>query len=471
MSVANLLDRSARLTARQKLVAFVGIANGTLEFFDQYVIAFVLLFILKPWHLTYGQTAVVLLSSGLGSMVGSFVWGWFADRFGRRPAMLCILLALSGSSICLSLTPDGGWLYLSVFRAGIGFGVGGYSVVLAMVQEFMPAAKRGLVGGAISISAAFGLLLASLMTSLFAEALGWRGMFLIGGVPALFSLFVFRIIPESPRWAAAKGRMQVARRATAWTLGVDEASLPAMPDEGVVVSGGSWSDLFRYRRSLIVGSLISFGIVTGYYGLFLWGPTLLVQVLGLTPKSASHLMLVAGVSGIVSRLLFSWLLERWGRRGAGVVATASAAVAMAIAGVAASSVWATGFGIFFLVACFFCDGCLAISGPYTTEIWPARLRAAGAGWTYGTAGLGKMIGPAGLALIVGSSDVLTPKATIGAALPAFLFLGGWLLLAGVSFLFARETRGLSLEEIEAALERDANSGASPSHLSSLSRNG
>jgi MFS transporter, putative metabolite:H+ symporter len=471
VSVANLLDRTEQLTARQKLVAFVGIANGTLEFFDQYVIAFVLLFILKPWHLTYGQTAVVLLSSGLGSMIGSFAWGWFADRFGRRPALLWILIALSGSSFCLALTPDHGWLYLAIFRAGIGFGVGGYSVVLAMVQEFMPAARRGLVAGAISISAAFGLLLASLVTSLFGELLGWRGMFLLGAVPAVFSLFVFRAIPESPRWAAAKGRTLVARRATAWTLGVDEATLPTSPDERSAEQRAGWSELFRYRRSLVVSSLISFGIVTGYYGLFLWGPTLLVQVLNLTPKGASHLMLIAGVSGIASRLLFSWLLERWGRRWAGFVATAGAAIAMAIAGSNASGAWPIGFAIFFLMSCFFCDGCLAVSGPYTAEIWPARLRAAGAGWSYGTGGLGKMVGPAGLALIVGSSDVLTPKATIDAALPAFLFLGGCLLLSGVTFFFARETRGLSLEQIEEALDREVDRDAAARSVNSLSRHG
>jgi MFS transporter, putative metabolite:H+ symporter len=450
------LDAPKRLNRRQSLIAVVGIVNGTLEFFDQYVIAFVLLFILKPWQLTYGQTAIVLLSSGIGSMFGALFWGWLADRYGRKPALVLILSVLSLSSLFLAFTPDRGWIYLSLFRMGVGFGVGGYAVILTLVQEFMPASKRAFIGGTISISSSFGLLLASLVTATLAASIGWRGMFVVGALPVFFTLVIAKIIPESPRWALAKGREKVAIAAAAWTLQIDskdvvieDRTMPA----GKSVQRGS---IFDYKRNLVVSTLISLGVVTGYYGLFLWGPTLLAQVQGLTSKEASHVMLGAGVLGIVSRVLFSWLAEKWGRRPAGIVCAIASATCMAAAGaVAGGHIGSPAlFFAFFLATCFFCDANLAISGPYTTEIWPAKVRAAGAGWGYGTGGVGKILGPLGLALIVGSSDVLNPKATVAAALPAFLFLGVCLLLTASTYVFAKETRAVSLEDLEHDLESE-----------------
>jgi putative MFS transporter len=109
---------------------------------------------------------------------------------------------------------------------------------------------------------------------------------------------------------------------------------------------------------------------------------------------------------------------------------------------------------FVLLMCqrFFGDGSYAIIGPYIAEVWPARLRASGMGLGYGVGNLGKIIGPLGLALIIGSSNYVSPKATLDAIVPAFLFLAFWYALAATAFwLVGFETKGRSIEEIDASL--------------------
>jgi putative MFS transporter len=90
------------------------------------------------------------------------------------------------------------------------------------------------------------------------------------------------------------------------------------------------------------------------------------------------------------------------------------------------------------------------------EVWPAGLRASGMGLGYGVGNLGKIISPLGLALIVGASNFVKPAATVGAILPAMLFLAFWAALAAVAFLILGiETKGRSIEEIDATLARPA----------------
>jgi putative MFS transporter len=367
-------------------------------------------------------------------------------------------VVLSASSLLLAFTPEHNWIYLSIFRFAVGLGAGGYTVTITLVQEFVPASKRGWVGGAISVAAPVGLLLASTSSALLVTFIGWRGLFVVGALPALFSLVVLRYVPESPRWALAKGRTEVARRAAAWVLHKPEAEVRLEAEPSRTNEPRGLGALFYYKRSVIVGFLLNIGVITGYYGLILWGPTLLIQVQGLSAQAASHVMMMASIGGIIARLLFAWLSDHWGRKAAGCCAAFSGAALMWFTGYAATqaSGLAPYFWMFFLATFFFCDGSFAISGPYTTEIWPVRLRAAGSGWSYGTGSLGKILGPLGLAVIVGSSDVLAPKATLAAIVPAFLYLGSWLVLAGLTYVFlAQETRGQTLENIETRLEDQA----------------
>jgi putative MFS transporter len=86
-------------------------------------------------------------------------------------------------------------------------------------------------------------------------------------------------------------------------------------------------------------------------------------------------------------------------------------------------------------------------------VWPASLRTTGMGSAYGFGGIGKVIGPLGLALIVGSSNFITPKASVAALVPAYTYLAAWFALAGLIYVvLGIETKGRSLETIEEALD-------------------
>ena len=114
------------------------------------------------------------------------------------------------------------------------------------------------------------------------------------------------------------------------------------------------------------------------------------------------------------------LIEPLGRRGSGVLCCLVAAVAISVAGhmadvyIGAASM----FFVMILVTAFFGSGNYSIVGPYMAEVWPTRLRTSGMGLGYGIANMGKIIGPLGLALIAGSSDYISPKATLDALGPA-----------------------------------------------------
>ncbi|HXZ01123.1 MAG TPA: hypothetical protein VEI03_14070 [Stellaceae bacterium] len=80
----DILDRQTLLTGNQLKIAAAAVLGDMLEFFDYYLIGYVLAFIVKPWDLTFGQSALILLSSGIGAISGAYAWGYVADRIGRR---------------------------------------------------------------------------------------------------------------------------------------------------------------------------------------------------------------------------------------------------------------------------------------------------------------------------------------------------------------------------------------------------
>ena len=146
------LDAARSLTSNQIKIVAAAIIGDMLEFFDYFLIAFVLAFIVKPWQLTGGQSAIILLSSGVGAILGAAIWGRVADLHGRRKVFMLTVLNFSVASGLLYFTPDNGWIYLSVMRFFVGFGVGGlYCVDLPLVQEFVPARMRGFIGGLVTV--------------------------------------------------------------------------------------------------------------------------------------------------------------------------------------------------------------------------------------------------------------------------------------------------------------------------------
>src|SRR5215475_4715933 len=456
------LETQKKLTANQwKIIATANVGD-MLDFFDFFLISYVLAFILKDWQLTFGQSAAILVSAGLGAVPGAFFWGWMGDRIGRRKVFILTALNVAIATGVMYFTPDqggwiAGWLFLAFFRFFVGFGNAGLIAVdIPLVQEFVPAYKRGWVSGLTTVLLPAGNILGALSGAFLAPHIGWRGLFLVGLVPALLVLMIRYWVPESPRFLMRMGRHEEARKSLAWALQCDpsEIELPATLGE---VEKTSWRELFKYPRSMAAACMIALS-QTGGVGILMWITALFVMVLKITPAEASYLMIWVGILGIFGRLVASWMSDFLGRRWSGFLIGMGGAVAMALAGywhdvyIGSVSV----FFLFIMAQRFFGDASYAIIGPYIAEVWPNRLRASGMGFSYGIGNLGKIIGPLGLALIVGSSDYVSPKVVPSALFPALLFLAFWYAQSAVMFLLLGfETKGRSIEEINRALDTPA----------------
>jgi MFS transporter, putative metabolite:H+ symporter len=376
-----------------------------------------------------------------------------ADKIGRRKVMILTVLNFSVPTGLMALTPDNGWLFLSVCRFFVGLGVTGlYTVDVLIVQEFVPAAKRGRITGLTTVLLPAGTLLGALSGAYLEHYVGWRGLFVVGLLPAALTLLIRAWVPESPHWLIGKGRLDEARRSLAWALQTDPARIE-LPPAPPPVEPVSWIELFKYPRSLLVSCLTGLS-QTGSVGITLWVTTLFVLVLKISPAEASYLVIWVGVAGIVGRLFSSWASDALGRRVSILVVGMAAAIACSLAGFL-NGVYVGAVSVFFLmilVQQFFGSGIYAIVGPYMAEVWPSKLRASGMGVGYGVGNLGKFIGPAGLAVIAGSSNFVSPKATIDAIIPAMNYFGFWFVLAALAAWFlGLETRGRTIQEIDGDL--------------------
>ena len=173
---------------------------------------------------------------------------------------------------------------------------------------------------------------------------------------------------------------------------------------------------------------------------------------------AAYLSVWIALIGIPGRALGAWLSDALGRRWAGFLLSVAAGCGTMLAGylrdvsIGAASV----FFLMLLLASFFSNASFSVVFPYMAELWPAKLRASGFGLVYGCSNIAKFIGPAGLAVIAGASNYVAPQATLDALVPAFNYFAAWYLLAVVGFLFIGiETRGRTIEELDAALARPA----------------
>lgn len=460
------LDRQARLTSNQRKLIFAGTFGMTLEFLDYFLIGFILTFVAKPWGLTFAKSSVILLSSGVGAMVGALFFGWLADRIGRRRVFLATVALFTSGTGLLIFTPeqaDLGFPYLAAMRFLIGLGAGGlYCVDLPLIQEFVPTAMRGRISGLVTASVPIGFLLGSALVAWAAPSIGWRGLMIVCVVLSLLCLLIRTWIPESPRWLLQAGRPEDARASIAWALRIRASAVPvatAMPATGP----SRFADLFRFPRSVGVSWLTNLGTQTGYYGMALWTPTLIVEHLHVAPSRAAFYMVFITLAALAGRIVLSHLSETMGRRTVGALASG-----VAVAGTLAVA-WSGTFGgdvATVFLAClaltyFFGEGVFCIVGPYAAEVWPSRLRATGMGSAYGVGGLGKIIGPLGLGLLLGTATA-TPGTSGISPQTAFMYFGFWYALACIAFLvLGFETRGRSIEALDAAL--DAPSSGSPAH--------
>jgi putative MFS transporter len=448
----------APLNARYWMTIALGIASSVFDYFDYFIVGFLVAVLAPQWHLTFGQTSIMLLSAGVGAIIGSLVWGALADRFGRK------LLLVAGVTLCalgsgsVSLIPDGAWIMFALLRFVVGFGVGAAaSVAVPLIVEYTPTRKRTIITSATVIPVSLGVLVASLTAATMLPHIGWRGLAALGFLPLIPAALIALIAPESVRWLVSRGRYAEARRIVARALKVVPEKLPQTADTsaGNNLSGranAGFGDLLAQPRLFWLTVIVWFGGSTANYGVFLWGPTIVALLMGVPPAEAAHLFIFVSLTGMVGRIAFSILPQWIGRRRCGAIMGYGIAVSLGAAGMFFDR---TLFGypafvVLLVPAALFFDGGFSNIAPYSAEIFPVRLAARGVGLAQAANGIGKIAGPLCLALIAGASNLITPKATIDAVAPAFLFLAACGLAIGLAFtLLGVETHGKPL-----ALETD-----------------
>ena len=440
-----------RLTGHQISLISMAIIGNVSEFFDMFLIGFIvnLLTNAPGWELTGFHSGIILAGAGLGTVLGSIAWGRLADKIGRKQAFIWCIGVLVAFTAASAFTPVNGWIVLAILRTGVGFGVGGLNITsVPYVQEFVPAKQRGLLAGLTSVFIPAGIFLGGLVTKYLGDDLGWRGLIAVGCIPIILLAWA-RIIPESPRFLLMRGREQEARDAYAWAMEIPDdqvAELPALPKE----ISASYSVIFtKYPKQLLVVSLGSFCFILGSFTVQSWGQTLLGQSFTFAPKTVATLFMFVSLGDLLGRLGSAWISDRIGRRwtmfGCGLIGAAGALVAaLSTRMVHGDDVGSAGHiffaGIFIIM--MFGDGAFGILNAFGGEQFPTEARSTGLGLGYGIGAVAKVVGPYVVGALIGNSD-LTAEVVF---LP-FMIFAVLLLLGGVIYLFARETKGASLEDI------------------------
>ncbi|MDB5976437.1 MAG: transporter, partial [Nevskia sp.] len=166
-------------------------------------------------HMSDAQVGLSASAYLAGAVLGALLFGWLADRYGRKPLFLTTLGLYLASTALSGLAPDYGWF--AVFRFFTGAGIGGeYSAISSAIQEFTPARYRGrtdlIVNGSFWLGAALGALTAIVLLDarVLPPGIGWRAAFGVGAVLGCGILLLRRSVPESPRWLMIQGRLDEA---------------------------------------------------------------------------------------------------------------------------------------------------------------------------------------------------------------------------------------------------------------------
>ena len=441
------LEKS-RLTPRYYLTIALIVMQEMFEFYDFFLVGYLVSVLAPGWHLTYGQSAMMLLSSGVGAIAGATIGGKFADIVGRKRMIWGggFIFAL-GAAGC-AFIPDGAWIQFSLLRFVVGFGsMAATTAQNPLIVEITPTRYRTFVSSMMVVPVALGTMFAAMISAGLLPVIGWRGVAATGGLPVITSLLILLLVPESIRWLLSRGRNADARREAAKLLGVPENSI-SLPKAVETTRKASIRELLKDQKRFWWVAVIWIGISTGTYGVILWGPTILSQLLKISAHEAAHYFVYASIFSLLGRVLFSVLPLYIGRRGAAIVGTACSVVIM-LAIFTFYREFVAGWSVFALLVIFgamFYSGQFSNMSPYVVEVFPVSLGGRAFGLAQASNGVGKILGPVCLALIAGSGDIVSPKATTDAIAPAFLFLAACELAALIAIVaFRQEPHGKPMD--------------------------
>jgi MFS transporter, SHS family, lactate transporter len=271
-------------TSEQKHVVAASFLGWSLDAFDFFLLVFVLKDIAQEFGTDISNVTLAILLTLAMRPIGAFIFGRAADRWGRRPTLMVDVLLYSIIEFASGFSPN--LTVLIVLRALYGVAMGGeWGVGASLTMESIPPHARGLVSGLLQSGYPAGYFLASIVYGLLFPIIGWRGMFMVGVLPALLVLYIRRNVPESPSWnrsAAARGDTLTILKSH-WRLGI-------------------------YAIVLMTAfNFFSHGTQDLY-------PTFLEVQHGLSPREVGLIAVIYNIGAICGGLLFGSLSERFGRR-------------------------------------------------------------------------------------------------------------------------------------------------------------
>ncbi|MDE2305235.1 MAG: MFS transporter [Gammaproteobacteria bacterium] len=201
------------LTRAQRNAFLAALCGWSLDAFDFFIFIFSLKAIGADFGVDVKSVAEGIFLTLAFRPLGALAFGWLAERHGRRPILIFNVLSFSAIEVASAFAPNLG--VLLVLRALFGFAMGGeWGVGAALALESLPAGRRGLYSGLLQEGYAIGYLLASIAFAVLFTHIGWRGMFVLGGAPALLALFIATGVEESPSWRAGAARAPATLRAS-----------------------------------------------------------------------------------------------------------------------------------------------------------------------------------------------------------------------------------------------------------------
>jgi putative MFS transporter len=448
------MDDAALTPAHYKLIAIliVAIAVDTLK---PFTFAFILPGVTKeygltsPTHHVAGAWPVALypLLGIFGTTIGSFLWGYLADRIGRRASILLAAVTFIGTSACGAM-PSFSWNLLMCFLMGLGVG-GLLPIAYSLLSEIIPARRRGgvvvLVAG---IGTAFGFLTASYGANWLIPHFTWRIMWFLSFPTGILLIGLNHFIPESPRFLLANGYEEQARDVmrSFGVVAVEESD----GEQEVVAEldafkGERFHELFRKPLGGLTLGVTLYGLAWGLvnFGFITWLPSNLGK-LGLSQTTITTLISKAALFSIPGAVLVAYMYDRWSSKKTMVLFSGITAVTLfAFAAMGNSIIHHTGI-LTFLVVCLLIAmwAVISVLSPYSAEVYPTKIRASGAGVAAGASKLGGV-----LALIMATLAISPPSVSGSAILVAIPCAAAAVLMAWKGI----ETRGRRLEEIHATM--------------------
>ena len=350
----------------------------------------------------------------IGWAIGGITFGIAADRFGRTKILIAtiIIYAVFTGAAALAET----WWHLAIARFLTALGIGGeWAAGAAIVAETWPEEKRAKAAGILQSAWAVEFFLAATMNLTLRDAYGWRGLFVIGILPAFVALFVRWWVKEPERWTHAH----------------EQKAIPL-------------TAIFRddLQRATFVGSALAFVAVFGLWGSTNWAPTLireLPDMKGQDPatltKYVSYAIMALNTGAIFGYLGFGPLAERFGRRPVFAFMCLGSLIMVPVTYLTPSSY----IGVLMLLPIlgFFNNGIFSGFPIYLPELYPTQLRATGAGFCFNAGRVLASVSP----LLTGW--LITTLGTFGraASTVALIYLLGLIVL-----LFAPETKGRRLPD-------------------------